>query len=190
MRPLGIQGGKPNWSNIIEFLLACILLLSFLAAMSITQGCSPQKKVDRATQTVLMNESARNYIYSEVAKLKPCANDTTLINTKDTIYTDIIGTITDTIRRKDTIYISDTVTKRITKQVDRFNYIVDKRLLQSQEDSTDKYKKLYNQTNNQLVVTKSESDNWRLWFIVLSIFVLGFNILKIYLKFSSKNLLV
>lgn len=185
---LGIKGGKPNWDKIIQFLLILALSILFMAVMSITQGCNPQKKIDRATQTVLMNEPARNYIYSEVAKLRPCANDTTIIKTKDTIYTDIIGTITDTIRKKDTIYITDTLIKRITKQVDRYNYIVDRRLLTAQEDSTEKYKKIYNQTNNNLVSKEAESDKWRLWFICLSIFILGFNALKIYLKFSTKKL--
>jgi hypothetical protein len=150
-------------------------------------GCNPQKKIEKATQLVLMNEDARNYIFSKVAKVNPCVNDTTIINTKDTLYSDIIGVITDTIRKQDTVYISDTVIKRVTRQVDKFNYVVDRRMLNSQQDSTDKYRKLYNKECMNFSEKNYEARKWKLYFFVLWILILCFASVSIYIKFYTKR---
>lgn len=155
--------------------------------LSLIHGCSEQKKIEKATQVVLMNESARNFVFSKVAKINPCVNDTTVISIKDTLYSDLIGTITDTIRKQDTVYISDTIIKRITRQKNIDNYIVDRRLVNSQTDSTEKYKTLYLSASSALSEKTFESKKWRLYFIVLWILIIVFGLVSIFFKFYMKR---
>jgi len=59
---------KPWILGFALFVLLVILLLC--------NGCSPARKIERATERVMLNPAARHYIFLTELSLFPCANDT------------------------------------------------------------------------------------------------------------------
>ena len=120
------------WSAVTIFLL-CILCFYL-------SSCNPQRRMERATQTVLMNPEARQRIYAAQAALTPCANDTVIQWSRDTLIT------TDTTVTRDTIdnfyHYTDTIKIVQTKRIHDTAKIVviDHRLAETLADTVSAYK--------------------------------------------------
>lgn len=91
--------------KIISFLIGLVILLSLIS-------CNPVKKV-------LRDPEKFDIVVTEVIKRGYCVNDTTFVTKSDTLVTfdTVTNTVKETIKRNDTIFITEVKYRNITKKL-------------------------------------------------------------------------
>lgn len=150
-----------------------ILYITILAILILT-ACNPIRKAERR---VLNDVAASERVFRELEKTRPCANDTSFVILKDTIYNidttidykydTINNVITKTLQGK-TIY----KTRRVVEI--KTGYIVDTRRIGIMADSLQFYK-------TSLQVSKDAHKSIKIKFWALICLIIGFFILKRFL---------
>jgi hypothetical protein len=147
-----------------------IILISLFA-------CNPQKKLEKAKQLVLTNKEAFNNIGDKWQQINPCADDTLIVNSSDTV--NVINTFfsvkTDTING----IVTDTVTKTVTKTVKItdtiHHYITDNRALKVLQDTIVVYKIKVAEVSGQSNVYQSEAKKYKLlyrWALIIPLLLI------------------
>jgi len=146
-------------------------------------ACSPQKKINKAVNTVLYSESAFNKVGLQWAKLNPV--DTSI--TKVILKSDTL-TFRDTIEyhRLDTISKIETLFKIINKTTlvrdTILRYVQDNRVLYAYKDTIESYKGKLVVSNIYLSDAKKDAEKYKLRFFGLLLIIALILGISFYLK--------
>jgi len=164
--------------------------LAVLSALLFLVGCNIDKRNQERMEVYAVRYPSQFKILTNT--LDPCFNgiaksDTVVVKGKpDTVITPG-GTTTITSIKKDTVYVTKTVYKTVIQPVTKtiHDTVSDNRALQSSQA-------IYKIKSDSLVTVKaqlkqtSHSESiWRLFTLVLGVFIIGFIVIKVYTLFSG-----
>jgi len=162
-------------------------LILFVCALLLSCG------INHSVQKVLTNETAFNQVGRKWASLNPIDTSITkIVNTTNTVLrVDTMETnyiLLDTTTHKDTLYKVKVINRLQTIRDTTIKYIIDNRMLHTQEDSTSFYK---NKSLQNIIILQDYQKNltkfkWLFW-ILLILVALGL-LANFYIKYIATKI--